>query len=131
MARGPASRATLQKKQADESHSRTVVHPNDLPPIQRPEPVNSGNAKADKKYQTQQDNLIAKQSQERQGLQQKQDSEHQKLTQQKSSPTRTQQVEQKHQQQTQQLSQKHASQQQALQSRQPQQKQQGHPNKSN
>jgi hypothetical protein len=120
-----------QKKQADESHSRTVVHPNDLPPIQRPEPVNSGNAKADKKYQTQQDNLIAKQSQERQSLQQKQDSEHQKLTQQKSSPTRTQQVEQKHQQQTQQLSQKHASQQQALQSRQPQPKQQGHPNKGN
>jgi hypothetical protein len=97
-----------------------VVHPNDLPPLARPAPVNSGNAKADQKYEQQQDKLIAKQTQDRQNLQQKQDAEHQQLTQQKASDARTQQVEQKHQQQTQQLSQRHTTQQQSLQAHQPQ-----------
>jgi hypothetical protein len=99
---------------------RNAVHPNDLAPISRPSPINSGNAKADKKYEQQQDQLISKQTQERQSLQQKQDSEHQQLTRQKASDAKTQQVEQKHQQQTQQLVQKHAAQQQSLQARQPQ-----------
>ena len=94
---------------------RVAVHPKDLPPITRPAPVNSGNAKADKKYEQQQDNLIAKQTQERQQLQQKQDNEHQRTA-----NVNTQKLEQKHQQQTQNLVQKHTSQQQSLQSRQPQ-----------
>jgi hypothetical protein len=117
------------------SPARTVTHPNDLAPIQRPEPVNSGNAKADRKYQQQQDSLIVKQNQERQSLQQKQDAEHQQLSQRKANDSQVQQVEQRHQQQTQQLSDKHASQQQSLQSRQPQprqqQQQQGRPDKKN
>jgi hypothetical protein len=50
---------------------RAVVHPNDLPAINRPAPVNSGNAKADQKYEQQQSKMIAKQTQERQQLQQK------------------------------------------------------------
>jgi hypothetical protein len=97
-----------------------VVHPNDLPPVARPAEVNSGDAKADKKYEQQQDELIARQTQDRQNLQRKQDAEHQQLTRNNASDARTQQVEQKHQQQTQQLSQRHTAQQQSLQARQPQ-----------
>jgi hypothetical protein len=99
---------------------RNAVHPNDLAPIARPTPINSGNAKADRNYEKQQDTLIAKQNQERVALQQKQESEHQQLSQQKASDAKTQQVEQKHQQQTQQLVQRHTAQQQTLQARQPQ-----------
>jgi hypothetical protein len=95
-----------------------AVHPNDLPPAERPTPTNSGNAKADRKYQQQQDKLYAKQTQERQKLQQKQDQDHQRLAQQKASDAKTQQLEQKHAQQTQQLQQRHAAQQQSLQSHQ-------------
>jgi hypothetical protein len=102
-----------------ESPARPAVHPNDLPPAERPAPPNSGNAKADKKYQQQQDKLYAKQDQERQKLQQKQDQEHQQLAQQKASDAKTQQLEQKHQQQTQQLQQRHVQQQQTLQSARP------------
>ena len=98
---------------ATETHA--VVHPKDLPPIARPSAANSGNAKADRKYEQKQDQLIAKQTQDRQKLQQKQDTEHQQKA-----NANTQQLEQKHQQQTQNLVQKHTSQQQSLQTRQPQ-----------
>jgi hypothetical protein len=98
---------------ATETHA--TVHPKDLPQIARPAAVNSGNAKADKKYEQKQDQLITKQTQDRQQLQQKQDAEHQRTP-----NTNTQQLEQKHQQQTQNLAQKHTSQQQSLQTRQPQ-----------
>jgi hypothetical protein len=94
---------------------RATAHPKDLPPIARPEPSNSGNAKADQKYQQQQNKLITQQTQERQQLQQKQDAEHQRTA-----NADTQKLEQKHQQQTQNLAQKHTSQQQSLQTRQPQ-----------
>ena len=124
-------RAGPLTRQSDNNQTRTFVHPNDLAPIARPEPIDSGNARADKKYQQQQDNLIDRQNQERQSLQQKQDSEHQRITQQRTSDSQTQQVEQRHQQQTQQLSDRHAAQQQTLQSRQPQPKQQDHPDKKN
>jgi hypothetical protein len=112
-----AGRETSQAGNASgrSTDSHAAVHPNDLAPIARPAAVNSGNAKADRKYEKQQDKLIAKQTQERQQLQQKQDAEHQQKA-----NADTQKLEQKHQQQTQQLSQKHASQQQSLQSRQPQ-----------
>jgi hypothetical protein len=100
------------------SDPRQAVHPKDLPAISRPAPVNSGNAKADKKYEQQQDKLIAKQTQERGQLQQKQETEHQ----QQANDAQTQKLEQKHQQQTQQLQQRHTAQQQTLQSRQPQPK---------
>lgn len=95
---------------------KTVVHPKDLPAITRPAPSNSGNAKADSKYEQQQDKLIAKQTQERSQLQQKQDTEHQ----QKASDAQTQKLEQKHQQQTQKQVQQHAAQQQSLQANKPQ-----------
>jgi hypothetical protein len=63
------------------TEKRAPVHPNDLSSIARPAPVNSMNARADKKYEQQQDQLIARQNQQRQVLQRKQDSEHQQLTQ--------------------------------------------------
>ncbi len=121
-------------RQSESDQPRKFVHPNDLSPIARSEPAKSGNDKADKKYQKQQDSLVARQNQERQSLQQKQDSEHQQMSQRKTSDLQTQQVEQRHQQQTQQLSSKHAAQQQTLQARQPQpkqQKQQDRPDKKN
>ncbi len=95
-----------------------IVHAKELPPIARPAPVNTGNAKADKQYEQKQDQLIAKQTQERQNLQQKQDADHQR-----NANANTQILEQKHQQQTQQLVQKHTAQQQSLQSHQPQPRQ--------
>jgi len=99
----------------------TAVHPKELPPIARPAPVNSGNAKADRQYEQRQDQLIAKQTQERQNLQQRQEAEHQQR------PSAPPALEQKHQQQTQQLAQKHAAQQQKLQTRQPQAKPESRP----
>jgi WXXGXW repeat (2 copies) len=102
-----------------DSPARPAVHPNDLPPAERPAPANSGDAKADKKYQKQQQKLYDKQNQERQNLQQKQDQEHQQLAQQKANEAKTQQLEQKHQQQTQQLQQRHVQQQQMLQAARP------------
>jgi hypothetical protein len=105
----------------DANVAHAPVHPSDLPPIARPAPVNSGNPSADKRYEQQQDKLIAKQTQERQNLQQRQEAEHQQK------PNAPPELEQKHQQQTQQLSQKHAAQQQKLQTRQPQAKPQSRP----
>ncbi len=113
------SHAEPRPESSDKTQPRAVIHPNDLAPIRHPEPANSGNAKGDKKYQQQQDDLIARQNLERQSLQQKQDSEHQRVNQ------------QKHQQQTQQMSNKHTTQQQSMQSRRPQPKpKQDHPDKA-
>jgi hypothetical protein len=109
---GEASRAVAGGAAPD---TRTVVHPKDLGPIARPASANSGNAKADKKYEQQQDKLIARQTQERQKLQQKQEAEHQQKA-----NADSKKLEQKHQQQTQQLAQRHTAQQQSLQSRAPQ-----------
>ena len=124
--RPPANRAASQPRgNAPPARSENnvprpgnVVHPKDLPPFERPAPPNTGNPKADQKYQQQQEKLFAKQEQERQKLQQKQDQEHQRLAQQKADEARRQQVEQRHQQQTQQLQQKHAQEQQKLQDKQ-------------
>jgi len=99
----------------DTSRDHGQVHPKDLGPIARPAPVNSGNAKADSRYEQKQDQLISRQNQERQSLQQKQDAEHRR-----NGGGNPGNLEQKHQQQTQQLVQRHTAQQQSLQARQPQ-----------
>jgi hypothetical protein len=96
-----------------------VVHPKELPPIERPASPNTGDPKLDQKYQKQQENLITQQNQDRLKLQQKQDQEHQHLAKQPAGQGRTQQVEQQHQQQTQQLQQKHTKQIQQMQQKQP------------
>jgi hypothetical protein len=97
--------------------SNTVVHPNDLPPVEHPAAGNTGDPKLDQRNQQQQDKLFAQQSQERLRLQQKQDLDHQRLVTQKADASTTQKLEQQHQQQTQQLAQKHAQQVQALKAR--------------
>ncbi len=100
------------------AHPSTVVHPKELPAITRPTTPSTGNPNVDKKYQQQQEKLLAQQDRERQKLQQKQEQDHQRLAQQRADDARRQQLEQQHQQQTQQLQQKHAQQQQKLQERQ-------------
>ncbi len=81
-------------------------------------PPNTGNPATDKKYQQQQDKLVAKQNQEHQKLQQQQDKEHQQAAKKSYNDQQKQQMEQRHQQQTQQLEQKHTTQTQHLQERQ-------------
>jgi hypothetical protein len=109
--RGPATRA-------ENNASRPPAHPNELPPMERRSPPNTGDPNRDRKYQQQQEKLFSKQNQERQKLQQQQEQEHQRLAQQNAADARKQQVEQRHQQQTQQLQQRHVQQQQHLQERQ-------------
>jgi YXWGXW repeat-containing protein len=112
----PANRGNAKPRA--EGGTRPWVHPNDLPPFQRPAPPNTGNPNRDRKYQQQQDKLYARQDQERQKLQQKQEQEHQRMERQNAPQQQRQQVEQRHQQQTQQLQQKHEQQQQHMQQKQ-------------
>ena len=92
-------------------------HPSELPPARASVP-NTGNAKLDQKYQKEQNQVVAKQNQERQKLQQTQDREHQQLAKQQAPPARMQQAEQQHVQQTQQMAQRHSQQMQQVQQRQ-------------
>jgi hypothetical protein len=106
-------------------HAVPPVHPNELSAVARPAPVNSGNPTKDKQYERKQEQLIARQTQERQALQQRQDAEHQRK-----SNADAQTLEQAHQRQTEQMAHKHEAQQQKLQTRQPKPKpeKQNHPN---
>ncbi len=119
----PANRAAANR--GAEAHpenasggARPAVHPNELPPAERPAAPNTGNAKLDQKYQKQQQKLMDKQNQERQKVQAQQDKEHAQLAQRNASEAEKQQVEQKHAQQTQQLQQRHTTQRQNLQTHQ-------------
>src|SRR5712691_7816755 len=122
----PANRAAAQPRantpvprpENNVPRPRTAVHPNDLPPRERPAPPNTRNPKLDQKYQQQQEKLNARQDQERQKLQQRQEQDHQRVAQQKADEARKEQLEQQHQRQTQQLEQRHVQQQQHLQERQ-------------
>jgi WXXGXW repeat (2 copies) len=91
-------------------------HVRELPPSERPAPVNTGNAKQDRKYQQEQEKLYSQQQKERQKVTQQQEKEDQRAA--KQNDAARQQVEQRHQQQTQQLQQKHQQQQQQMQQRQ-------------
>jgi hypothetical protein len=120
--REPAARSVSPGSgSAPRPESRTAVHPNELPPIERSTP-NTGNPTLNQRYQQTQDQLRARQEQQRQNLQQKQEQEHQRLDQRKASDAEKQSVEQRHQQQTQQLTQKHSQEQQKLQQKQPERK---------
>jgi hypothetical protein len=124
----PANRAAAahgngNEPRGNEAHGggnagRTFSHPNELPPMERHAPANTGNAKLDQKYQQQQEKLFNKQNQERQKLQQQQEREHQQAQQRNYNQQRQQQMEQHHQQQTQQMQERHQQQQQHLQERQ-------------
>jgi hypothetical protein len=117
---GPGNRAGDNGGRPAENTGRpaNAIHPNDLPPMERPPARSTGNPKLDQKYQQQQDKLMQKQDQERQKLQQQQEKEHQQMAKQNADEARKQQTEQRHQQQTQQLQQRHSEQQQHLQQRQ-------------
>jgi len=97
----------------------TALHPNELPPIARPGPPNTGNPKQNQKYEREQEKLFARQEKDRQKLQQQQEREHQRLARQNADEARRQQVEQRHQRQTEQLQQRQSQQQQRLQQRMP------------
>jgi hypothetical protein len=100
-------------------NNRRAVHPNDLPPLQRPAPPNTGNSKQEQKYEKQQQKMYAQQEKDRQKLQQQQEKEHQRLAKQNADQARRQQVEQRHQQQTEQMQQRHAQKQQRIEQREP------------
>jgi hypothetical protein len=111
----PANRA-VGTDRADLRATRSKpLHAKDLPAIERPPAPNTGDAKLDKKYMQQQDELVAKQEVERQQLQRQQDKEHQRLAKQPADDQKVQQLEQQHQQQTQQMTQRHSQEMQDLQ----------------
>jgi hypothetical protein len=109
----PGNNARPDNRTAPNSYS----HVRELPPAERPAPVNTGNSKQDQKYQQQQDKLYAQQQKERQKVAQQQQKEDQTIAKQNNEQAK-QQTEQRHQQQTQQLQQKHQQQQQQMQQRQ-------------
>lgn len=124
----PANRPANQPNTRGENARQPAIHPNQLPPMQRPSAPNTGNSKLDQRYAQQQQQLMQKQEQQRQKLQQQQDREHQKMTRQNANSARQQQMEQRHQQQTQQLQQRQMQQQQRMQQRQaPPRKPEGKP----
>lgn len=103
--------------------SQPPVHPNEIPPpAPRPAPQPGGNAEQDRRHQLEQEQLRAKQEEERRSVQQKQEQEHQAFQKQQADAARKQQVEQQHQQQTQQLQQKHEQEQKALDQKQQQER---------
>jgi hypothetical protein len=104
----PANRAVATDRADLRATRSTPLHAKDLPAIERPAAPNTGDAKLDKKYMQQQDELVAKQEVERQQLQRQQDKEHQRLAKQTTDDQKIQQVEQQHQQQTQQMAQRHS-----------------------
>ena len=104
----PANRAVATDRTDFRATRSTPLHAKDLPAIERPAAPNTGDAKLDKKYMQQQDDLVAKQEVERQQLQRQQDKEHQRLAKQTTDDHKIQQVEQQHQQQTQQMAQRHS-----------------------
>jgi WXXGXW repeat (2 copies) len=91
-------------------------HVRELPPSERPAPVNTGNAKQDRKYQQEQEKMYAQQEKERQKIAQQQEKEDQRAA--KQGDAAKQQVEQRHQQQTQELQQRHQQQREQIQQRQ-------------
>ena len=109
------------------SNRPTYVHPNELPKANRPEFTPSGNAKADQRYQQQEQKLYQKQEQEHQKLQQRQDQEHARSTQTQPNEAQRQQMEQRHQQQTQHLEERHTQEQQRMEQRAPTPRQQAPP----
>jgi WXXGXW repeat (2 copies) len=109
--------AENRQQNATEARPSTGNHASELQPHPNTAP-NTGNAATDKKYQQQQNQLAAKQTQDHQKLQQQQEKDHQQANKKNYNDTQKAQMEQKHTQQTQQVEQKHATQQTQLQQRQ-------------
>ena len=111
-----------------ENRPANPTHASELPQHQVVTPPSSGDAKVDRKYQQQQEKLVAKQNQEHQRLQQQQAKEDQRAQQQvarqqqnqgrqQQYQVRQQQTEQRHAQQTQQMEVRHTQQTQSFQER--------------
>jgi WXXGXW repeat (2 copies) len=111
-----------------ESRPANPTHASELPQHQVVTPPSSGDANRDRKYQQQQEKLVAKQNQEHQKLQQQQAKEDQRAQQQvarqqqnqarqQQYQVRQQQTEQRHAQQTQQMEMRHTQQTQSFQER--------------
>jgi hypothetical protein len=112
----PENRAVAPRPENNSpSRSGSALHPNELTPLARPEPPNTGNAKLDERFQQEQEKVRTRQDQERQQLQQRQEQEHQRLEQSHGDDAAKQRLEQKHQQETQQLAGRHTQEQQKLQ----------------
>ena len=107
---GEARPGNTTEARPETGGGKSIVHPKDITPAERPAAPNTGNAKLDQKYQQQQQKLAQQQESERQKLQAKQDADHAKAAKQQADASRQQQMEQRHQQQTQQLQQKHTQQ---------------------
>ena len=118
-ARGNEARPVAENRPENTTEARPAANKDasELQPHKTTAP-NTGNAATDKKYQHQQDQLAAKQTQDHQKLQQQQDKEHQQATKKNYNDTQKAQMEQHHAQQTQQVEQKHATQQAQMQQRQ-------------
>ncbi len=112
-----AARGNEAHPQATEARPNASNHASELQP-HASTPPNTGNAATDKKYQKQQDQLAAKQTQDHQKLQQQQEKDHQQATKKNYNDAQRAQMEQKHTQQTQQVEQKHSAQQAQMQQRQ-------------
>ena len=111
-----------------ETHPASPTHASELPQHQVVTPPSTGDANLDRKYQQQQEKLVAKQNQEHQKLQQQQAKEDQRAQQQvarqqqnqarqQQYQVRQQQTEQRHAQQTQQMEVRHTQQTQSFQER--------------
>lgn len=96
---------------------RAAVHPNDLPPLNRPETGNTS-SKEEQKFQKQQQKLYQQQMKDREKLQRQQVNEHAQQGQ-SANEARHQEMEQRHQQQTQEMVERHQTQTREMQSRQP------------
>jgi WXXGXW repeat (2 copies) len=125
----PPANARENRPAAPAGENRPApTHASELPQHQVVTPPSTGDAKLDRKYQQQQEKLVAKQNQEHQKLQQQQAKEDQRAQQQvarqqqnqarqQQYQARQQQTEQRHAQQTQQMEQRHTQQTQSFQER--------------
>jgi hypothetical protein len=111
----PANQASATENKS--GRSQAPVDARDVRPHTM-QPPDTGNQKLDKKYEQQQQQMLAKQNQEHQKLAQQQERDHQRMAQQQADQARSQQMEQKHQQQTQRMEDKHGQQEQQLQAKQ-------------
>jgi len=111
------SRPSDAQPNGSKPNASPMGHIRDLPPAERPAAPNTGNPKADKQLQQEQEKQYQAQQKERQKLQQQQEKEDQQLQKKNTDDAKRQQVEQRHQQETQQLQQKHEQERQQLQQR--------------
>jgi hypothetical protein len=124
---GEENRPAAENRPAVENHpennnvprpNNTYNHASEVQQHSFTPPPNTGNAKADQKFQQQQQKLEARQAADHQKLQQQQEKQHQQAAAQNFNDARKQQMEQRHTQQTQQMEQKHTVQQQHMEQRQ-------------